>query len=71
MTTNLFFMLYVSFIFSRDGTATVLEALALMRMMTTMRMKMMMTTLDSFLTHLRSTLIQPVFILVSTTNFHI
>ena len=71
MSTNLFFMLYVSFIFSRDGTATILEALALMRMMTTMRMKMMMTILDSFLTHLHSTLIQPVFIVVSTTNFHI
>ena len=71
MTTNLFFMHYASFVISRDGTVIVLEALGLMRMMTTMRMRMMMTILDSFLTHLHSTLIQPVFILVSTTNFHI
>ena len=71
MTANLFFMHYASFIISSGGMGTVLEALALMRMMTTMRMKMMMTILDSFLTHLHSTLIQPVFIVVSTTNFHI
>ena len=69
--SHLFFIHYASFIISSGGMVTVLEALGLMRMMTTMRMKMMMTILDSFLTHLHSTLIQPVFILVSTTNFHI
>ena len=71
MTTNLFSMHYVSFIISSGVMVTVLEALDLMRMMTTMRMKMMMTILDSFLINLHSTLIQPVFIVVSTTNFHI